>query len=111
MKDGSLLAEAIEGCCGWEAAAGRLETATDLAAALTEAATEVIEVNVVDAAEAIDAKVLMTHNIKNEYKAKFTQEGIFFVLKLFAWWVFSMKKLKIEKTKPTFIVKTFKVVY
>ena len=25
--------------------------------------------------------------------------------------VFSMKKLKIEKTKPTFVVKTFKVVY
>ena len=24
---------------------------------------------------------------------------------------FSMKKLKIEKTKPTFVVKTFKVVY
>ena len=44
-------------------------------------------------------------------KAKFAQEGIFFVLKLFVWWVFSMKKLKIEKTKPTFIVKTFKVVY
>ena len=41
-------------------------------------------------------------------KAALLQEGIFFLLQLFARDVLVMKKLKIEKTKPTFIISTFK---
>ena len=41
-------------------------------------------------------------------KAELLQEGIFFLLQLFARDVIVMKKLKIEKTKPTFIIPTFK---
>ena len=37
-------------------------------------------------------------------KAEFAQEGIFFLLHLFARDVLAMKKLKIDKTKPNFII-------
>ena len=37
------------------------------------------------------------------------QEGIFFVLQLFARDVLAMKKLEIEKSKPTFIISVLKV--
>ena len=43
--------------------------------------------------------------------AKFAQEGIFFALQLFAWWIFLIKKLEIEKTKPTFSISVLKVEY
>ena len=42
------------------------------------------------------------------FKAESLQEGIFFLLQLFARDVLVMKKLKIEKTKPAFIISTFK---
>ena len=41
-------------------------------------------------------------------KAELLQEGIFFLLQLFARDVLVMKKLEIEKTKPTSIISTFK---
>ena len=44
-------------------------------------------------------------------KAKFAQEGIFFVLQLFAWWILLVKKLEIEKTKHTSIRSVLKVEY
>ena len=44
-------------------------------------------------------------------KAKFEQEGIFFVLQLFAWWILLIKKLEIEETKPTFIISVLKIEY
>ena len=43
-------------------------------------------------------------------KAELLQEGILFLLHLFARDVLVMKKLEIEKTKPTFIISTFKTV-
>ena len=46
-----------------------------------------------------------------DFKAEFMQEGIFFVLQLFAWWILLIKKLEIEKTKPTFIISVLKVEY
>ena len=44
-------------------------------------------------------------------KAEFSQEGIFLVLQLFARLILSIKKLEIEKTKPTFIISVLKVEY
>ena len=44
-------------------------------------------------------------------KAEFTQEGIFFLLQLFARDVLAMKKLEIEKTKPTYIISVLKTEY
>merc|ERR1712051_499286 len=41
-------------------------------------------------------------------QAELLQEGIFFLLQLFARGVLAMKKLEIEKIKPTFIISTFK---
>ena len=41
-------------------------------------------------------------------KAELLQEGILFLLRLSARDVLVMKKLEIEKTKPTFIISTFK---
>ena len=41
-------------------------------------------------------------------KAELLQEGIFFLLQIFARDVLVMKKLEIEKTKPTSILLTFK---
>ena len=41
-------------------------------------------------------------------KAEWLQEGIFFLLQLFARGILVMKMLEIEKTKPTFIISTFK---
>ena len=43
------------------------------------------------------------------FKTEFPQEGIFFVLQLFAWWILLIKKLEIEKTRPTFIISVLKV--
>ena len=39
-----------------------------------------------------------------ESKAELLQDGIFFLVHLFAREVLGMKKLEIEKTKPTFII-------
>jgi hypothetical protein len=44
-------------------------------------------------------------------KAELLQEGIFFLIHLFARDVLVMKKLEIEKTKPTFIISVLKVEY
>ena len=45
------------------------------------------------------------------HKAKLQKEGIFFLIHLFARDVLVMKKLEIEKTKPTFIISVLKVEY
>ena len=42
-------------------------------------------------------------------KAELLQEGIFFLIHFFARDVWVMKKLEIEKTKPTFIISVLKV--
>ena len=42
------------------------------------------------------------------HKAELLQEGIFFLLQLFAKDILVMKKLENEKTKPIFIISTFK---
>ena len=44
-------------------------------------------------------------------KAEILQEGTFFLIHLFARDVLVMKKLEIEKTKPTFIISVLKVEY
>ena len=44
-------------------------------------------------------------------KAELLQEGIFFLICSFASDVLVMKKLEIEKTKPTFIISVLKVEY
>ena len=44
-------------------------------------------------------------------KAELLLEGIFFLIHLFARDVSVMKKFKIEKTKPTFIISVLKVEY
>ena len=46
---------------------------------------------------------------KNIVKAELLQEGIFFLIHLFARDVLVMKKLEIEKTKPTFIISVLKL--
>ena len=48
--------------------------------------------------------------VHNPSKAKLLQEGIFFLVHLFARDVLVMKKLEIEKTKPTFIIPVLKEV-
>ena len=45
------------------------------------------------------------------HKAELLQEGIFFLIHLFARDVLLIKKLEIEKTKPTFIISVLKVEY
>ena len=45
------------------------------------------------------------------YKAKLLQEGIFFLIHLFARDVLVMKKLETEKSKPTFTMSVLKVEY
>ena len=47
--------------------------------------------------------------IANITKAELLLEGIFFLIHLFAGDVLVMKKLEIEKTKPTFIISVLKV--
>ena len=54
---------------------------------------------------------LRRHELKNMYEAESLEEGIFFLLHLIARDVLVMKKLEIEKTKPTFIVSVLKVAY
>ena len=44
-------------------------------------------------------------------KAELLQEGIFYLIHLFAGDILVMKKLEIEKIKPTFIISVFKVEY
>merc|ERR1712051_836911 len=44
-------------------------------------------------------------------KAELLKEGIFFLIHLFARDILVMKKLEIEKTKPTFIISVLKVEY
>ena len=44
-------------------------------------------------------------------KAELMEEGIFFLIHLFARDVLVMKKMEIEKTKPTFIISVLKVEY
>ena len=46
---------------------------------------------------------------KINIKAELLQEGIFFLIHLFARAVLVMKNLEIKKTKPTFIVSVSKV--
>ena len=48
---------------------------------------------------------------REETKAELQQEGIFFLIRLFASDVLVMKKLEIEKTKPTLIISVLKVEY
>ena len=43
------------------------------------------------------------------YKAELLQEGIFYLIHLFAKDILVMKKLEIEKTKTTFIISVLKV--
>ena len=45
------------------------------------------------------------------FEAELLQEGIFFLVHLFARDILVMKKLEIEKTKPTFIISVLKVEY
>ena len=47
-------------------------------------------------------------NILGLLKPNNCRKGFFFLLQLFARGVLVMKKLEIEKTKPTFIISTFK---
>ena len=44
-------------------------------------------------------------------KAEILREGIIFLIHLFARAILLMKKLKMEKTKPTFITSVLKVKY
>ena len=46
--------------------------------------------------------------IDGPHKAEFLKEGICLLILYFARDVLVMKKLEIEKTKPTFIISTFK---
>ena len=48
---------------------------------------------------------------KTYNKAKLLQEGIFILIHLFASDILVMKKMEIEKTKPTFIISVLKVVF
>ena len=48
---------------------------------------------------------------KHLIKAELLQEGIFFLIHLFARDILVMKNLEIEKTKPTFIISVLKVEY
>ena len=50
-------------------------------------------------------------SLKNVVKAELLQEGIFFLIHLFAREVLVMETLEIEKTKPTFIISVLKVEY
>ena len=45
------------------------------------------------------------------HKTELLQEGIFFLIHIFARDVLVMKKLDIEKTKPSFIISVLKVEY
>ena len=55
--------------------------------------------------------VLLRNQFFNCFKAELLQEGIFFLIHLFSRDVLLMKKLEIEKTKPTFIISVLKVEY
>ena len=55
--------------------------------------------------------VNLESKIPSSTKAELLQEGIFFLIHLFARDVLVMKKLEIEKTKPTFIISVLKVEY
>ena len=50
----------------------------------------------------------ITASLKNTVKAELLQEDIFFLIHLFARDILAMKKLEIEKTKPTSFISTFK---
>ena len=50
-------------------------------------------------------------NKRRNTKAELLQEGIFFLIHLFARDILVMKKLEIEKTKPTFIISVLEVEY
>ena len=52
---------------------------------------------------------IMLHNIS--VKAELLQVGIFFLIHLFAQEILLLKKLEIEKTKPTIIISVLKVGY
>ena len=66
-----------------------------------------ILVSIIHNAEREKPKTFHTPKTRSP-KAELLQEGIFFLLQLFARDVLVMKKLEIEKTKPTFIISTFK---
>jgi hypothetical protein len=48
---------------------------------------------------------------KSLTKAELLQEGIFFLIHLFASDVLVMKELEIKKTKPSFIISVLKIEY
>ena len=52
-------------------------------------------------------KIIQFH----QTKAKLLQVGIFLLIQLFAGAILLLKKLKVEKTKPTFIISVLKVEY
>ena len=47
--------------------------------------------------------ITTTENQTTTTKAELLQVGIFFLIHLFAWEILLIKKLEIEKTKPTFL--------
>ena len=53
----------------------------------------------------------LEENGKISFKAELLQEGIFFLIHLFARDVSVVKKLEIKKTKPTFIISVLKIEY
>ena len=57
--------------------------------------------------------VILQEELQNQgyYKAELLQDGIFFLIHLFARDVLVMKKLEINKTKPTFITSVLIVEY
>ena len=57
-----------------------------------------------------NAKVLIQF-LKNLLKLNYCKKVFFFLIHLFARDVLVMKKLEIEKTKPTFIISVLKVEY
>ena len=60
---------------------------------------------------ASEDRELKTSICKSLTKAELLQEGIFFLIHLFARDVLLMKKLEIEETKSTFIISVLKVEY
>ena len=54
---------------------------------------------------------MLLNYFQRRHKAGFAQEGTFLALNLFAWYILLIKKLEIEKPKPTVIVSVLKVEY
>ena len=56
----------------------------------------------------LDCSIDSNRNFERN-KAELLKEGVFFLIHLFARHILVMKKLEIEKTKPTFIISVLKV--